>query len=337
MGHSWIFVGPEGVGKSTLAFRLARELLAQGYTVPVDIEVESNSASLFGAMEAAPQPVVNLTDPHSPQHPVFKQVAALSHPDLLIVDSTNEEGEPKREITADDVRAVTTFLRSTSLSGGWRIVIVDEAERMNRNAANALLKILEEPPPRSMLILIASTLGRFPATIRSRCRLLPFQPLADEVVADLLEKIYPGTDTERLVKAAALSGGSIGKAKQIVEEEGDVIYAQLIESLQDLPKLNEPSLHAMADKFLGSKSKRKEELICGFMIDIIYDVILAGSGAKTPEIYETRLLSYQPVPFWLALYQELSESFDLALRLNNDLKTVWLNAFTRLQGVKVAA
>src|SRR5262249_34661542 len=147
-------------------------------------------ATESGGLFAAPAPR-SLMMP--PQDPVFRRVAAGSHADLLVV----ERGiDPKRkrartEIVGDDTPAVAGFLRLPLAEGGWRIVIVDTADDMNRNAANAVLKILEEPPPRALLILVSDNPGRLLPTIRSRCRRLSLRPLADEVVAALLQRYRP--------------------------------------------------------------------------------------------------------------------------------------------------
>src|SRR5882724_5395502 len=166
--HAIIIGGPRGIGKSTLAFRLARFVLSQG----------TSGAGLFAA---APASLALAED-----HPVFSRVASGGHADLLTIerginpnkwkkrDAPPDAEARKRvlrdEIVVDDTREVANFLRLTAAEGGWRIVIVDSADDMNRNAANALLKILEEPPSRSLLLLVSHAPGRLLPTIRSRCR-----------------------------------------------------------------------------------------------------------------------------------------------------------------------
>ena len=163
--HGLLITGPHGVGKATLAFRFARFLLSQG--------AAPSAGGLF-----APAVPSSLALP--PEHPVFRRVASSGHADLLTV----ERGiDPKRkrertEIVVDDTRAIAAFLRLTPAEGGWRIVVVDTADEMNRNAANAVLKILEEPPSRALLILVSDNPGRLLPTIRSRCRRLPLRQAA---------------------------------------------------------------------------------------------------------------------------------------------------------------
>lgn len=190
--HAWLITGPEGVGKATLAYRFARRLLA------------------------GPAPDLAL----DPAHPVFRRVASGAHADLLTVERAFDEKTKRRraEIVVDDVRAVAGFLHLTPAEGGWRVVIVDGADMMNRNAANALLKVLEEPPPRAVLLLLASSPGRLLATIRSRCRRLDLRSLPDALVARVLREEMPeAEDADGIV---ALAGGSPGRALALAEGAG---------------------------------------------------------------------------------------------------------------------
>ena len=150
MPHGWIFSGPAGIGKATLAFRLARFLLHRGFEVgiapglaPRDLSVPANST-------------------------VSAQVAAGSHPDLLVVTPEDDV----KDLNVEQIRTVAPFLSMTAAQSGWRMVIIDGADRMNRAAQNALLKVLEEPSPNSILILLTDHLGKMLPTIRSRSRLL---------------------------------------------------------------------------------------------------------------------------------------------------------------------
>lgn len=158
--HAWLISGPRGIGKATLAFRFARFALAGG--------LEGGEGGLFGALAPASLAM-------DPAHPVFRRVAAGSHGDLRVIERGLAEGTGGRrrgEIVIGDVRDLGGFMRMTPSEGGWRVVIVDGAEDMNRNAANALLKGLEEPPGRALLLLVSHNPARLLPTIRSRCRRL---------------------------------------------------------------------------------------------------------------------------------------------------------------------
>src|SRR5947209_6591439 len=167
MHHAWLITGPEGIGKATLAYRFARRLLAGRPT--------EDSLAL------------------DPANPVFRRVAANSHSDMLTIERVfNEKTKRmKTQIAVEDVRKINGFMSLTPAEGGWRVVVVDGAEELNPASANALLKILEEPPPRSVLLLVCAAPGRLLPTIRSRCRRLRLTPLADEPMDELLVQYLP--------------------------------------------------------------------------------------------------------------------------------------------------
>ncbi|MBV8849589.1 MAG: DNA polymerase III subunit delta', partial [Methylobacteriaceae bacterium] len=155
MPHAWIIGGPEGIGKATLAWRVARFLLAN--PDPQNVVVQRAEALDV-----------------DPASPAARQIAALSSPDIAVLRRQWNDKVKKlyTEIRVDEVRAAMRIFQHAAGGGGWRIAIIDSADELNRNAANALLKMIEEPPPRSLFLLIAHRPGRILPTIRSRCRLL---------------------------------------------------------------------------------------------------------------------------------------------------------------------
>src|SRR5215216_727506 len=147
-----------------------------------------------------------------PQSGVFRRVASGGHADLLTIERAYD---PRRrrlrgEIVVDDTREIAAFMRLTAAEGGWRVVVVDGADEMNRSAANALLKILEEPPRHALLLLVAHSPGRLLPTIRSRCRRFPMPPLPEATVAELLARYRPELDHAAAAAITALAEGSIG-------------------------------------------------------------------------------------------------------------------------------
>ncbi len=204
--HAWLIGGQEGIGKATLAYRFARWLLAGEKTA--DLAVEASS-------------------------PVFKRVAADTHADLLTIERRFDEKRKKMqsEIVIDTVHEVGKFLRLTAGEGGWRVVVVDGAEDLNRNAANALLKLLEEPPKQAILLLVSHAPGRLLPTIRSRCRTLNLSPLAEADVAELLAAQAPGLSDADRSRISRLAEGSIGRALTLAAEDGVAMAALVDEAL----------------------------------------------------------------------------------------------------------
>src|SRR5215831_13220173 len=218
--HAILLSGPRGIGKATLAFRFARFLLAKG-----DQSTETaGKGGLAIARESG----------------VFHRVAAGGHADLLTVERSYD---PRRrrlrgEIVVDDAREITSFFRLTAAEDGWRIVVVDGAEEMNPNAANALLKVLEEPPRQALLLLVSHSPGRLLPTVRSRCRRFPLAPLAHEVVAHLLRRHRPDLPQPETKTIAALSVGSIGRALELADAEGLRLYGSILEMLSQTPGID---------------------------------------------------------------------------------------------------
>ncbi|MCH7544306.1 MAG: DNA polymerase III subunit delta', partial [Proteobacteria bacterium] len=229
--HAWLITGMRGIGKATLAYRFARFVLAGG-----------GEGDLFGG---APDGLYV-----APEHPVFRRIAAGAHGDLksLARGYDRERKKMRGEIVIGEVRGIGAFLSLTAAEGGWRVVVIDGAEDMNRNAANAVLKALEEPPRRSVLLLVSHAPGRLLATIRSRCRHLPLRPLAEVDVIQLLDRFRPGLDAGEATALARIAEGSPGKALALAEEGGIELYRELIDLLTPLPELDVKALHGLGDR-----------------------------------------------------------------------------------------
>ena len=303
--HAWLLTGPPGVGKATLAFRFARRLLA------------------------GPTSAATLALPET--HPTFRRVAAAAHADLLTVE---REWDPKRkklrgEIVVDDVRRIAAFLHLTPAEGGWRVVVLDGAEDLNRNAANALLKVLEEPPPRAVLLLVCNAAGRLLPTIRSRTRRLRLAALDEATVGALLARYAPDvTETERL-RLAAMAEGSIGRALQLAEG-GAVAVADLVgKVLDEQPNLPPERGHEVADT-LG----RDEEAFGTFM-DLLRATLAsavreAARGRADPD--QTRLLGARPLAAWVDVWQGLTALQDETDAFHLDKRQALVTGFGLLAG-----
>lgn len=234
--HGLIFTGPKGIGKATMAYRFSRYLLKNGTADPAQ-------DSLFGAPSVSENLFV------SPDDPIFRRVASGGHADMMSVERAYDAAKNryKAGVEVDEVRKVAPFLRMTAADGGWRVVIIDDADTMNRNSQNALLKILEEPPKNAVLILIAHRLGALIPTILSRARVVSFQSLSENVLREILQKHPLTASGEALDTLVHLAQGSVGKAIEYQEEGALETFDKIIGSFELYPRWNWVTLHALAD------------------------------------------------------------------------------------------
>jgi DNA polymerase-3 subunit delta' len=328
LSHAWLICGPRGIGKATLAFRFARFLLSQA----------SGGPGLFAAGSALPEePAENLYI--SPDSPVFHRIAAHAHADLMTVErgfSDAAKTKPRAEIVVDDVRRIGPFLSMTPAEGGWRIVLVDGADLMNRNAMNAVLKVLEEPPPQSLLLLTCHNPGRLLPTVRSRCRMLTLNPLDDDVVSMLLRRLVPETSPEDATELAKLSDGSIGRAVTLAEEGGLELYRDLMDLLGTLPRIDIAALHAFADRLSRPNADNAYRTVTELLLNWLARLIRQGVGAGEGEgKYETalaaRLIGQGGLDRWLQVWEKITLLLARADRINLDRKQVILNAVLAIE------
>lgn len=244
MAHAWLLSGPRGIGKATLAYRMARFILAQ--------EAPSDSPGLFGA----PPPMTSLE--MSANHPVFRKAASGGHPDFRVLEREFTEKGDKRAtvIKIKQVRDVLEFIYLTPAESAWRVVLVDGIDEMNEEAANAILKVLEEPPKRSILILVAHNADRLLPTIRSRCRRVELRPLLPTQVATLIGRYRLDLKTAEARALSVLGDGSVGRALEIADEGGMELFAELIALLGQAPSLPAVKLQALGDKTLRGDNFR---------------------------------------------------------------------------------
>lgn len=225
MHHAWLIAGAKSLGKATLAYRFARVAL--------------------GARPVGPRPF-----DVDPQDPIVRRVAALSHPDLFVLRrGLNERGRPRREIAVDDARQLGHFFSLAPSEGGMRVAIIDAVDDLNVNSANAILKTLEEPPARSVLLLVCHAPGAILPTIRSRCRRLALRPLSDAQVAEAL-----GEQDEALI---ALAKGRPGRAIAL-KAQGLNAGAARLDRVQAALTRGEagPVLYGLYDQLSGEPFER---------------------------------------------------------------------------------
>ncbi len=325
LAHAWLISGPRGIGKATLAFRFARFLLAHG----------GGSA---GTLFAGPPPDSLYV---APDLPVFRRAAAGGHADLLTVERGWDEkkGRLRTEIVVEDVRAVGAFLGLTAAEGGWRVVVIDSADEMNRNAANAVLKVLEEPPRRAVLLLVSHGPGRLLPTIRSRCRRLVLKPLEDDVVATLACKYRPGLGAEDAAELARLSEGSVGRALALAADGGLELYRDLVDLLETLPGLDVAGVHALGDRVAKPGADDAFRVVGDLLRWWLGRLILfgargaegAGEGMPGRErALIERLFRAGGLDRWLEVWEKTNRLLAQAEESGLDRKQVVLNVFLAL-------
>jgi DNA polymerase-3 subunit delta' len=261
MPHAWLIGGPPGIGKATLAYRMARFVLAHpDWAAP---EVQS-AGSL-----ALP-----------PDHRAARQVAAQGHPDLLVLERRpGDSGALRTVIAVEDVRRLVPFLGSTAGEAGWRVVVVDSADELNAAGANALLKLLEEPPRRCLFLIVSHAPGRLLATIRSRCRRLLLRPLAPADIGRAVgAALGRSPDDVAVQKAAAAADGSVAQAIALIGGPLLAVRERVIELLELLPATDPRAMHA-----LGESLERADRLVLATFVDVVRDWLSARLAGELAE------------------------------------------------------
>ena len=326
MAHAWLIAGPQGIGKASLAYRVARFLLAHPDGAPADMFASAGDTSLYLA----------------PDDPVFRRVAGSGHGDLLSLersaDPKSKSDKIRTRIVIDQIRSVGHFFSHTSAEGGWRIAIVDGADEMNHNAANALLKILEEPPKQSLLLLVAHSAGRLLPTIRSRCRMMTLRPLSGADMERVLTLMLPQITAEERQQLAGLAEGSPGRALVLAREGGVGAYQALLASLQAAPEIDYSQLHTLGDKFARADGEAAFRDWCDMIRLLLVRLARTGSGMDAQHFtiegeadVFARLLSQAGVQRWAELWAKLNDFLQRTHSLNVDRKQVLLQTFFEIE------
>jgi DNA polymerase III subunit delta' len=280
--HALLFAGPQGIGKATLAFHLAHHLLR----FPSAVEAPDNLAS------------------PEPSSPLFRQIATGAHPGVLhLTRPVNEKTKAfKTVLTVDEIRKVNRFLSLTSHDGSYRVVIVDPADDMNPNAANALLKNLEEPPSRTVFVLITHSIGRLLPTIRSRCQTILFQPLENGDLLAALEGLgasLPGSPAGRTLIAERAAGSP--RSAILLTQYGGLEIAETIDRLVRSRAVNVSEAHRLADAVSSRDSGVQFEIFNQRVLDLVADE--AATAARSGEKQRANRLS----ECWQAAAQTIAD------------------------------
>lgn len=290
--HAWLLCGPEGLGKATFAYRAARRLLG-------------------GRPDAARGPLGT-----RPDDPVSQLMAAQSHPDLMVLERLSEGGKIKKSISVDQARDLPEFFSKSPSQADYRVAVIDSADDLNPNAANALLKILEEPPERGVLLLVTHAPGRLLATIRSRCRRLTFAPWTDQAVATLIGR-QTDLEVDEALRIAAMARGSPGAALALATD-ANLAVDQLARRWVEEPGLDRAEQMAMSDTFRGADGQGRFEALM--------DRLIAAVKARS--------LAVPRGADWADLWTRLSDLPDRAAAINLDRADVLSGALADLARVK---
>ena len=322
--HSWLITGPRGVGKATLAYRLARFVLAAGGEGP---SREPDSLAV------------------GREDPVFRRVASRAHADLRVVERglDVQRGRRREEIVVDDARDLVSFFAMTAAEGKWRVAIVDAADEMNRNAANALLKTLEEPPAHGLMIMVAHVPGRVPATLRSRCRRLSLRGLAPELVSQVVAERRPDIAADRRAALGRLADGSPGQALALADTDGLTLYEELVALISDLPAVDMLAVHRLGDRVGKRDGVDAFRLIAGLLPRWLEGMIRGAATGTFPEPVTpgenevmARLARTGGLERWCEVWENARDLFSAADAVNLDRKQVLLTVFSTLRAASRA-
>lgn len=340
LAGSWLFCGQKGIGKATLAYRLARFILAQP---------EKNEINLFGDEEKPTSLYIPPTDT------AFKSVEQRTNPGLRVVECALKEDEQKsrqalinsgkpldpeteknrkrfNEIRVDDIREAETFLHLTAGSNGWRVMIIDAAEDMNTNAANALLKSLEEPPEKTVMILISHQPGKLLPTIRSRCRKISLNPLKNNELRNVFNTQLSSLSEQDTHTLTMLAEGSLGKAISLYEQNGISVFTQMVSLLSSFPKLSVPALYSFTEKTLKEKNTLK--IAQTLLLQWLYRVCIQFQKNENEEIFPSELQIMKRVQNCInpLRLMEITEELQTVFSDTDlDQKQIFINAFLTLQ------
>lgn len=323
--HSWIITGDKGIGKATFAYRIAKFLLYK------DSVEQSNSL-----LDDENDNVDSLDIPTD--NSFFERVANGGHSDLKMIEKTFDltKNKMKTQILVDDIKNINQFFSLTSSESKYRIVVIDSVDDMNKNAANALLKILEEPPKNSFLILIVHNLQSVLPTIKSRCRIVRFNKLSDENLAILIKKYLPNIKDDEIKALVNISKGSIGRAIDLYNNGGITLFNSLVSQLNKFLSSDKTGMFDLVNDinsdddlldlsivflkdFLLKSLKLKDKMEVSFYNDFEKSIIEKIANEKTTEGI-------------LNIFNDMERLFIKAKKLNMDMASVLISIFTKIGG-----
>jgi DNA polymerase III subunit delta' len=317
--HGWLITGREGIGKATLAYRIARYVLAD----PSERDPFGQSLAIGDDAIAA------------------RQVLALSHPGLLVIRRPYDHKTKKHTsvIPVDEVRRLRSFLAHTAGEGAWRAIIVDSADELNISSANALLKSLEEPPPRAIFLLTSSEPGRLLPTIRSRCRTLDLHPLGTEDLRRAVVQAVSASESDApgpqdWAKLVTIAGGSVRRALMLSGAGGLKLYERVRGIAAALPEVDWVAAHQLGDELSGTANTPQFHQFFDLLLDLVWRLVRAGVTGDAREedaALAHRLMSSPRQPAFAEAWQAIIDDKADTLALNLDRKALILSSLARLE------
>ncbi len=322
---SWLFYGPKGIGKATFAYNLAKFILSSDDIHNSDTISFNEANPNVLQIVSGSHPDLKIVDRGYSKEDREKIAKAISQGDALD-ESDMQKFKKTTVISVDEVREINKFFSKTSANNGWRIVIVDSVDELNFSSANAILKILEEPPQKSIVILISHNPNAILPTIKSRCAKLAFAPLKMDDFAKVV------SNDEGLYK---LSSGSCGKATAIINNNIMEIYNSFIESLDRYPRVQLNNVITLAEKIVIDEDVFDVfiELLHRFISILLKRIVNAQNIGYINNIEESlinKISVLRCVDDWVSYDYSINEQVIKTKTLNLDKKQTIINIITGL-------
>jgi DNA polymerase-3 subunit delta' len=301
--HAWLINGPKGIGKSTLAYRMIRTVLGGQPETPGLLDVPAHD-------------------------PKAQRIQSLGHGDFLLIRRPYDDKIKKlrSEIPIAETRKISTFFSRKPSEGGWRVCLIDSIDEMNRNATNAVLKTLEEPPEKALIILLSKAPGRLLPTIRSRCLNLPLRPVPNGDLRPWLAGKC-NADPADIEAAVHLAKGAPGKALSLIQN-AETVLKPLQRFLGGFPKDNMRTIHSISDSLAAPSAVLSYELFWDALDELIGAQAVYAATGEWNSAYSPISLQ-KSTDTWIDLKTELNGMRMAQAGLNMNKKTVLLNALSQ--------
>ena len=298
--HAWLLTGPSGIGKATLAYRMIRTVLGGQPDTPGRLDVPASD-------------------------PVARRIQSLGHGDFLLIRRPWDINTKKlrSDIPISEARKISAFFAKKPAEGGWRVCLIDTMDEMNRNAANAVLKTLEEPPDKALLILLSRTPGRLLPTIRSRCLSLPLHPVDAEVLMDWLAG-QVAADTADIEAAVKLAGGAPGRALAIVRSAKHVLIP-LERFMAVFPRSHAALAHQISDALAPVKMRLEREIFWDSLSAVLHAQSVYAATGEWRGPFKPIALPHSPAR-WMDIRERITALRQAQEGLNMNAKQVLLEA-----------